>query len=405
MRPRPPQPSALRFRHRPTHVRVDRSALLHNLAVLRRAAGDARIMAVLKADAYGQGLIPIAHSLADAGVDYFGVAFLEEGIALRQAGVEAPVLVLGGLVGYQLQHFLDYHLELTASSAFKAQQIDAEARRLGRVARVHLKVDTGMRRIGTRPETAIKLADELARLPGVDPVGVFTHLVGAESPAEPTSRQQLDRFDEVVAAMRDAGTLPPLVHVANTAALLSLPDCQRDVVRPGIGLFGVAPASRFPQADALRPTQSVHTEIVFFKGVRKGAGVGYGHTWHAPRDGWLATLPVGYGDGYPRALSNRAQVLIGGNRYPVVGNISMDQTMVWVGDDQFEVGEPVVLLGQQGSETIDAWELAEHAGTIAYEILCGWASRVPRVYDDMPPSQRVDDDLPPSPGRTRGGSL
>lgn len=380
MRPAAPSPSALRFRHRPTHVRVDKAALSHNLATLKTAAGDARLMAVLKADAYGHGLVPVAHHLADAGVDYFGVAFLEEGIALRQAGVEAPVLVLGGLVGYQLQHFLDYHLELTASSPFKARQIDAEARRLGRVARVHLKVDSGMGRIGVRPYTAIELARELKQLPGIDPVGVFTHLARAESPGNVTTVDQLATFDRVLDALRDEGTLPPIVHVANTAAILSLPQTRHDVVRPGIGLFGVAPAAQFSPSLDLQPALSVHTEVVFLKGIRKGTGIGYDHAWHAPADGWLVTLPVGYGDGYPRALSNRADVLIGGKRYPVVGNISMDQTMVWLGRDSFDVGEPVVLLGRQGEEQIDAWELAEHASTIAYEILCGWTGRVPRVY-------------------------
>ena len=362
MRPQAPHTSAPRYRHRPTHVRVDRTALTHNVAQLRTAAGTARLMAVLKADAYGHGLVPVAHHLADLGVDYFGVAFLEEGIALRQAGVEAPVLVLGGLVGYQLQHFLDYHLELTASSPFKAKQIDDEARRLGRVApSAHQRSTRAWVASAYVPKPQESSQQHWVVCRALIPWACLRISHAPKHPDTGDAHEQVAMFGALLEQLRTDGTLPPLVHVANTAALLTLPQTRHDLVRPGIGLFGVGPAPSFSPAAMLRPTLSVHTEVVFLKGVRQGAGIGYGHAWHAPRDGWLVTLPVGYGDGYPRALSNRAEVLIGGRRFPVVGNISMDQMMVWLDDATFEVGEPVVLLGRQGGAEIDAWELAERA--------------------------------------------
>lgn len=369
------------FRRRPTHLRIDLDALEHNLAVVREHTGDARIMAVLKADAYGHGLVPAARKFAELGVNFFGVAFLEEGIQLRQAGIEAPILVLGGLVGYQVKHFLDYHLDITASSLHKAQQISEEARRMRRVARIHLKVDTGMNRIGVRVKNAAAFALETAKMPGLELVGIFSHFVRAQGPDTELALRQKALFDGVLEEIRRAGLEVPLIHIANSSALYNIADIRYTMVRPGITLFGSPPAPHLDELWPLKPALSVYTEIVFFKGIRKGSGVGYMHTWQAPRDGWMATLPVGYGDGYPRILSNRADVLIGGKRYPAIGNISMDQMMVWLGDDQYGVGEEAVLIGQQGSENINAWELARKAETIPYEILCGWTPRVPRIYE------------------------
>ncbi len=369
------------FRLRPTHLRVDLDALAHNVAEVRRHAGDAKIMAILKADAYGHGLITAARKFSDLGVDFFGVAFLEEGVKLRQAGIEAPILVLGGLVGYQVKHFLDYHLDMTASSLYKAQQISEEAQRMDRVARVHLKVDTGMNRIGVRVQNAVDYALGVAKMPHLDLVGIFSHFVRAQGPDTELALQQQAMFDEVLEDLRRHGLEVPLVHMANSSALFNLENVAYSMVRPGLTLYGYPPAPHLEGRWDLHPALSVQTEVVFFKGIRKGMGVGYMHSWSAPRDGWLATLPVGYGDGYPRLLSNRADVLIGGKRYPVVGNISMDQLMVWLGDDQHSVGAEAVLVGKQGDEHIGAWELAGHAQTIAYEILCGWTPRAPRIYE------------------------
>jgi alanine racemase len=371
----------INFRRRPTHLRIDLDALEKNLMVVRSHVADTQIMAVLKADAYGHGLLVSAKKFADLGVDFFGVAFPEEGIQLRQAGIEAPILVLGGLVGYQVKHFLDYHLDITASSIQKAQQISSEAQRMGRTARVHLKIDTGMNRIGVRAENAVEFALDVARLPRLEIVGIFSHFVGDPGTGLNLGRSQQELFRRLVEETEANGLQVPLVHMANSFALFNLEDVFGDMVRPGLTLFGYPPGGKRRSDWPLTPALSAHTEIVFMKGIREGSGVGYMHSWKAPRDGWLATLPVGYGDGYPRILSNRSNVLINQNPYPVVGNISMDQMMVWLGDDNYDVGEDVVLVGRQGSEQIGAWELARKAETLAYEILCGWTPRVPRVYE------------------------
>jgi len=369
------------FRRRPTYLRVDLDAIGHNLEILRKQAKGSRVMAILKANAYGHGLVPVALKLADEGVDFYGVAFLEEAVMLRHAGIEAPILILGGLVGYQVKHFLDYHLDLTASSLHKAQQISEEAKRMNRVARIHLKIDTGMNRIGVRASSAIDFAKEVARLPNIEPVGIFSHFVRAQGPDTTLAMQQLELFNEVLEGCKRNGIEFEHIHMANSSALFNLPDALFNMVRPGLAMFGYPPGAHLKNEIGLKPAMSLHSEVVYFKGVRKGMGVGYMHTWNAPRDGWLATLPMGYGDGYPRSMSNRGEVLINGKRYPIVGNISMDQMMIFLGDDKLAVGEDVTLLGTQGDETITAWEIAQKADTIAYEILCGWTPRVPRIYE------------------------
>jgi alanine racemase len=374
----------LRLRRRPTQLRVDLDALRDNYRLIRHVAGPAKIMAILKADAYGHGMLPVAHHLADLGIDWFGVAVLEEGIALRHAGIEAPILVLGGLVGYQVKHFLDYHLDLTASSLFKAEQISEVALSLGRQARVHLKIDTGMHRIGVRCENGLDFVKKTYALPNLDVIGLFSHLYAAEESTQAASRQQIADFTQLETHLQALNIRPPILHLANSAGLFLQPNSHFDLVRPGIGLYGCMDPSLATNSDAtlsgLRPMMRLESQIVYVKGIRRGWGVSYGHTWHAPNDGWLATIPVGYGDGYPRLLSNRAHVLIGGKRYPIVGQISMDQATVWLNQDRFSIGEEVVLLGEQGQESIGAWELAQHAQSIAYELLCGWTNRVPRIY-------------------------
>jgi alanine racemase len=237
-----------------------------------------------------------------------------------------------------------------------------------------------MNRIGVRATHGTEFALEVARLPNLEIVGIFSHLVGNDGSGLELAHQQARLFQQVIDALKTDGLDVPFKHLANSFALFNL-DLHYDMVRPGLTLYGYGPGGQERAEWPLIPALSAHTEIVYIKGIRSGMGVGYMHSWKAPSDGWLATLPVGYGDGYPRLLSNRASVLIGGKRYPVVGNISMDQMMVWLDQDKYQIGEPVVLLGRQGDETVGAWELARKAETLAYEILCGWTLRVPRVYE------------------------
>ena len=365
---------------RPTMVEVDLDALRDNVAAVRSLAGSARIMATVKANAYGHGLIRTSKELLAAGVHELGVAFLEEGIALRRAGVTAPVLVLGGIIGNQISHFLEYDLQITASSVHKLQQIDATAAAMGGRAKVHIKIDTGMGRIGVRHDNAWRLFDAAAGSAYSDVCGVFSHFASSHA-ADPTfTLLQLERFLGALEFFPTHDLPMPLRHIANSGAVLQHPDALLDMVRPGIMLYGVYPDAEVRKTVPLRPVLSFKTRVVYFKAVHAGFAIGYDHTWAAPADTRIVTLPVGYGDGYSRALSNRGDVLVNGRRYPIAGMISMDQCMVDIGGDAAYNGDEAVLIGRQGGEHISVEEIAERIGTIPYEVLTMINTRVPRKY-------------------------
>ena len=362
------------FVRRPTTAFVNVDALTHNVRAIRgHVPSGTRLMAVVKANAYGHGLVPTAKVFLRAGVDHLGVAFLEEGIQLRTAGIKAPILVLGGLIGNQVRHFLEYDLELTAASPYKIEQIEHEAARLGTRARVHLKVDTGMERIGVQWTGADKLLRAADVASHVDVVGTFSHFAEAERPGSEFTEEQIRRFQQSVTPNPQVG----LRHLANSGGVLFYPESHLDLVRPGLALYGIAPgATRL----SLRPALSLSTRVVYFKVVRAGTTVSYDRTWAPKRDTRVVTLPVGYGDGYMRALSNRGEVLIRGRRYPIVGRVTMDATMVDVGPEGTAYnGDEVVLIGGAGP-IIQVSDVAAWAGTIPYEILTAISARVPRVY-------------------------
>ncbi len=362
---------------RPTTAYVDLDALESNIAAIRQRVGSGvRIMGIVKANAYGHGLVPVSRALLAFGVDTLGVAFLEEGITLRRAGIRAPILVLGGIIGNQIVHFLEFGLQITASSVFKLQQIEEQAGASGRRAEVHLKVDTGMERIGMHWDTAPCLLEAAKRTKHCDILGVFSHLASSDSSDPTFTRLQRERFEACLAAV--PGPWPR--HLANSGAILQHPDCQYEMIRPGIIMYGVYPTAEPIATVPLRPVLSLHTRVVYFKVVRKGSPVSYDGTWVAPNDTRVVTLPVGYGDGYSRRLSNRAEVLIHGRRHRNVGRIAMDAMMVDIGRTSAFNGDPVVLLGRQGDEEIRVEELAERLETIPYEVLTSISVRVPRVY-------------------------
>ncbi|MBK8011903.1 MAG: alanine racemase [Deltaproteobacteria bacterium] len=374
---------------RPTAAVIDLDAARSNTMAVRRKVGEGvKIMAVVKANAYGHGLVPMAKAFLDYGVDELGVAFLEEGILLRKAGIRAPILVLGGIIGNQIVHFLDYDLQLTASSVFKLQQIDDVAAQTGRRASVHLKIDTGMERIGVHWYSASSLFETALRAKHCVIRGVFSHLASSDSSDPSFTETQLARFSEALDFFPRHGLPMPVRHIANSAAILQHPTSIFEMVRPGLILYGVCPSMRLAHALALRPALSLRTRIVYFKVVRAGASVSYDRTWTADRDTRVVTLPVGYGDGYPRGISEKAQVLIHGKRYPVVGRITMDATMVNLGEDSAHNGDEVVLLGAQGDDCISVEELADWLGTIPYEILTMINTRVPRSYVPLPAETR-----------------
>lgn len=365
---------------RPTTAWVDLAAIRANVEAVKRRVGAARIMAIVKANAYGHGLIPTAKALLRFGADALGVAFLEEGIALRKAGVDAPILVLGGIIGNQIVHFLEHDLEITASSPFKLGQIEETAAAMGKRAKVHLKIDTGMERIGIHWDGASRLFEAAIRAAHCDVKGVFTHLASSDSGDTRYAKLQLERFEEALSFFTARSLPMPVRHAANSGAILQHPDAVYDMVRPGLMLYGVYPSAQVPRTVPLRPALSLTTRVVYFKVVKKGSPVSYDGTWAPSEDTRVVTLPVGYGDGYSRGLSGKAKVLIHGKRYPVVGRITMDATMVDIGRDSAYNSDEVVLIGRQGDEVITVEELAEVLGTIPYEVFTMINTRVPRRY-------------------------
>ncbi len=367
---------------RPTTVEVNLPSIRQNVAGIRKAVGSALIMGTVKANAYGHGLIRVSKELLKYGVDQLGVAFLEEGVALRNAGITAPILVLGGIIGNQISHFIEYDLMLTASSIFKMKQIDETARAMGARAKVHIKIDTGMGRIGIRPENAHLLFEEAISAKNCDLAGVFSHFASSHAADPAFTKRQLDVFHDALEYFPKHGLPFPLRHIANSGAILQHRYATLDMVRPGIILFGVYPGQDVEKSIPLHPALSMKTRVAFFKVVKKGSPIGYDHIWIADRDTRVVTLPFGYGDGYARAHSINGAVLIHGKRYPIAGRISMDQCMVDIGGDSAYNDDEVVLIGRQGDACITVEELAERIGTIPYEILTNINTRVPRIYQE-----------------------
>jgi alanine racemase len=369
---------------RPAVMTVDLGRLKRNFELLRAHVAPSRVMAVVKANAYGHGLERCALHLEAAGADFLGCAYVEEGVILRKAGVKIPILVFGGLLADQAKLYIENNLDVTASSVSKLEQIEAAAAALKRRARVHLKIDTGMERLGVHHYSAGALLERVLTLKWCDVVGIFSHFARADEEDTSFTRLQLERFLECARFFEKRSLPPPLRHIANSAGALRFPEARLDMVRPGISLYGVAPAPGLAGAcDAigLEPVMALATKVVYFKVVKAGGGVSYGHLWRAPCDTRVVTLPVGYGDGYPRALSNRAEVLIRGARHPQVGAVCMDQMMVDLGPGgEAYNGDEAVLIGDQSGERVTVGELAERAGTIPYEILTGLNARIPRRY-------------------------
>jgi len=380
------EPTASTAVLRPTHLEVNLGRLRHNYRLIAGRVAPARIMPVLKANAYGHGLVAVAKMLETEQPFALAVAYLEEALRLREAGVRTPVLVLGGLVGAQIPRFLEQDLTLTASSVDKLLAIEECARAKAVKARVHLKVDTGMERIGTHWYSAARLLEASLRVRNVEVEGIFTHFANADAPDPTHARLQLERFQEVLHFYEKRSVPTPLRHIANSGAILQMPESYLDIVRPGILLFGSSPSTDLPLTLAVKQALRWLTQVVFFKVVKAGNPVSYGSAWSPAADTRIITLPVGYGDGYMRAMSGRAQVIVRGARVPVVGRICMDQIMVDIGRGTAYNADEVVLLGESAASgaSIRIEELAVWANTIPHEILTNINTRVPRIYVDDP---------------------
>lgn len=368
---------------RPTHIEIDLSAIRHNLDEVRQAVGPERkILAPVKANAYGHGMLPVARAALEAGASMLGVAYLDEGIALRQAGIAAPVLIFGSELPEGAPEIVRWGLTATLCTYELARALSEAAMRLRRNAVVHIKVDTGMGRIGLKVEEIRSFLQRISELPGVVVEGIYTHFATADGTGDGEFvLAQMEHFRRVVGQLRREGLNLPVAHAANSAAVLRYPSAHLDMVRPGIMIYGLEPFPGASYLAHLRPALTLKSRIVFLKEVPPGVSVGYGRTFVAGRRTKIATVPIGYGDGYPRALSNRGKALVRGKRTRIVGNICMDQLMLDVTHiEDARVGDEVVLIGEQGEERITAGELASLAGTINYEIVTALNGRIPRVY-------------------------
>jgi alanine racemase len=365
---------------RPTRLEVDLKILAENYNKIKEHVLPAKMMPILKANAYGHGLVRVARLMQDLKADYIGVAVLEEGILLRDNGIKIPILVLGGIWGNQIPIFLKHDLIITASSLGKLKQIDELAGQMKIKAKVHLKIDTGMERIGVHYYTAEKFLEEAIKCTNIKIDGIYSHLANSELRDTAYTHLQIERFNGVLRFYEKHSIEMPMRHIANSGAILQMPEANLDLVRPGIMLFGVYPSNETAKTIFVKPALTWKSLVVYFKVIKAGHPVGYGSTWQSNHDVRAVTVPVGYGDGYFRSMSHNAQVLLRGKRYPVVGSISMDQIVVNIESDSSYNGDEVILFGSDGKNKITVENLADWAGTIPYEILTNINTRVPRVY-------------------------
>ncbi|MGG3836061.1 alanine racemase [Paenibacillus thiaminolyticus] len=379
--------------YRPTRAEISLDALHHNMEAFRAALPSATKLSVcVKANAYGHGAVEIARAAERFGADYVNVAFLDEAVQLRRAGVQVPILVLGYTPPAGIEAAFEHDISLTVFTGEWIRKLEEEAPGLsgrygGRLLKVHVKTDTGMGRLGLRtPEDTAGCVRRLQAIAGVLVEGMFTHFAGADEKDQAYSRLQQERFQAVIDELKRQELTVPLIHASNSAAAMELPESAYDMVRVGISAYGLYPSADVNrQRIQLRPVLSLKTAIVHAKTVPAGEAISYGMHYYTSAEECIATIPVGYADGYSRMLSGKAHMLIRGRRVPVLGRICMDQCMVSLEplakDGPLpEPGEEVVLLGEQGEERITAEEIADHLGTIHYEVVCMVAHRMPRLY-------------------------
>ena len=366
---------------RPTWATVDLDAITHNVRALRTVVAPSQLCAVVKANGYGHGAVPVARAAIAGGATWLAVAFVGEGIELRDAGIDAPVLVLSEPRPEEMAQARAADLRVTVYTADGIDAAAGAAKVSGAPWPVHLKIDTGMHRVGVAPRQAIAAANHIASVSSLQLEGVCTHCAVADVPDDPFTAQQLDCFDQVLAALHDRGHEPAIVHAANSAGAIAHPNARRDLVRCGIAIYGIAPSSLLEGSVALRPALSLRSEIVHLQTLEAGERVSYGRRWQAERVARVATIPIGYADGVRRSYGlDGGVVLVHGTRCPVVGVVTMDQLLVDVSDIDPELGDEVVLIGTQGNSGITANDVAATLGTIGYEVTCALGVRVPRRY-------------------------
>lgn len=362
----------------PTWIEVDLKQLQANIKIIREVIGNRLFLLPIKANAYGLGLVPIAKAALEAKVDYLGVAFASEAIELRKSGISAKILVFGAILEEQIEKLIRYDVEFTLCSFLKAELVEKVCNDLKKTCRVHLEVDTGMARTGMRPDTAETLFQKLKDHKYIKVVGVYSHLATSDEKDSPISLLQMKAFDLLMKKIDPDKQL--ISHLSNSGAIENYLEegFLREMVRPGLLTFGYPKSVSF--AEKIKPCFSLKSRVSFFKVVSSDTGISYGHTHKTKMQTRIITIPIGYGDGYRRILSNKASVLIRGKRYPIVGSICMDQLMVDIGNDEAYVGDEVVLIGKMGTEEISLEEIADLLQSVPYEVFSSFTSRIPRVY-------------------------
>lgn len=364
--------------NRAVWAQIDLGKIKHNIEQIKtKVQGGAKFCAVVKADAYGHGAIAVAKTAVEAGADYLAVAILNEAIELRKAGFKEPILILGFTPPEQAAQLVEYDIEQAVFTLEAAQAMSDAAVKLGKQAKIHLKIDTGMSRIGVKPELSGELAEQISKLPNLKIIGMFSHFAKADYEDKTFAYQQLAAFKLAIAKIEAKGIQIPIKHIANSAAILEMPEAHFDMVRAGIILYGLWPSAEVKKTIDLQPAFVLKAKVAYVKTLEKETGIGYGQIFKTERESRIATLPIGYADGWTRMLTGKVKVELQHRLVPVVGKICMDQCMVDVTDlATVKMGDEVVLFG--GQQTID--DVADMLGTISYEVVCMISKRVPRVY-------------------------
>ena len=380
--------------HRATRAEINLKAFKHNLQNLKTVLGSkTNIMAVIKADAYGHGALPCAKAAIESGVGYLGAGVIEEGIELRKNGIRGPVLILGGIFPDEVADLVHHNLSTMLYTSQLAEALSKEGKKQGKTVNIHIKVDTGMNRLGVLPENLLALTEKICSLPNLKIEALSTHFSSADDENLSITNQQIELFKKALNKLKNAGIIPPLTHLANTSALFRFPESHSKMVRPGLILYGALPSpilnpvvQNFCQNENLEnfePVMQWKSRIILLKSVQKGQALSYSRKYFTQKDSHIATLPIGYADGLPRRLSNNMEVLVKGKRVPQVGTICMDMSLIDVSEvPDVQIGDEVVIFGKQGEEVIQVEELAQKANTIPYEILCNVGKRVPRTYQN-----------------------
>lgn len=367
----------------PAWIEIDTKQLRQNLRIMRQHIGEhPKLLFPVKANAYGHGLVPTAQHTADL-VDYFGVSCLQEGALLREAGIHNPILVMGAIHAQQIPALAQYNLEVTISSLYKAKLLVEKGvqEQITDPIKVHLEIDSGMNRTGLRISTAPAVIDYIKGSPSLDLVGIYSHFATAATPGDPFFAEQSATFLQFLHQQRLIDDPSILCHFANSAAVACHPETHLDMVRPGLLSYGYYPREDLPNAlREIKPCFAVKARVSYFKTIMMGHGVSYNHSYKAKKQSRILTIPLGYGDGYRRSLSNKSTVILKGKHYPVIGDICMDQFMVDIGDDSGYVGDVVTIIGKEQDASITMEQISDTCDTIPYEILCGFNERLPRIF-------------------------